>query len=62
MNASLTVRQAGQSKEMRNDTRGTSVNFVQAVVLLNQICLNADSNQFEHLLYLQKLNVTCIHL
>jgi hypothetical protein len=62
MNASLTIRQAGQSKKMRNDTRGTSVNIVQAVVLLNQNYLNADGNQFEHLLYLQKFYVTCIHL
>jgi len=34
----------------------------EAIVRLNQKCLDTDGNQFEHLLQLQKLNVTCIHL
>jgi len=40
----------------------TSVNIVQAVDRCNHKSLDADGNQFEHLLQLQKSNVTCIHL
>jgi len=40
----------------------TLVNVAQAVVHRNQKCLDTDGNHFEHLLQLQKSNVTCIHL
>jgi len=34
----------------------------QAVFRRNQRRLDADGNHFEHLLQLQKSNVTCVHL
>jgi hypothetical protein len=50
MNASVTMRQAGQSKKMAAMHMDTLVNVAQAVVRRNQKCLDADGNHFEHLL------------
>jgi len=51
MNASVTMRQAGQSKKMVEAIHvDTLVNVAQAVVPRNQKCLDADGNHFEHLL------------